>query len=430
MPDNPARSSGGKSTDLSWAKTTAWLLSATVLRNVGLIVILVMLARLTDQATVGRYAIALAITTPIFVMGQLGLKNVYLTMQRDFRFRSYVIIQGAMAIAAFLLSVGIAAVFNRELLVTVTLVAVVKVADTLSEFFSAPLQKYHAAPRIFWAYLASAVLGSGVTGVALVLTQQLDIALAGLACTSLFVALVLMLWPARRLTALHESDAHRALLPSLDRTAILRAGFPMGIAGAILALVSSMPQYFLVKDHGEATVGYFVVLLYIFAIVDIFSGTLTQAWIPRARQARQLTTVSDPLHFFKATMVTTGWWTLALAPLAVAGLWIMSILLPVVFGPGYELSLTVAAPLLFGIIVLPATHFGGIAVAVHNFYVHGITLSITSATVSLLACLALVPAFGTAGALWAISLAYGARGVMAIWILYPGARMRPTATAT
>ncbi|WP_104135637.1 MULTISPECIES: lipopolysaccharide biosynthesis protein [unclassified Cryobacterium] len=428
MPDNLSPSAKPKAP--SWAKTTTWLLSATVLRNVGLIVILVMLARLTDQETVGRYAIALAITTPIFVMGQLGLKNVYLTMQREFRFRSYLSIQLVMAAAALLLSMGIAFVFNRDLLVTVTLVAVVKVADTLSEFFSAPLQKYHAAPRIFWAYLASAVLGSGVTGAALVFTQQLDVALAGLAGTSLFVALVLMLSPARRLTALHETDVHRAILRRLDRTAILRAGFPMGVAGAILALVSSMPQYFLAKDHGEATVGYFVVLLYIFAIVDIFSGTLTQAWIPRARQARQLTTANDPYHFFKAAMASTGWWTLALAPLAVAGLWIMSILLPVVLGPGYELTLTVAVPLAFGIIVLPATHFGGTAVAVQNYYVHGITLSIASASVSLLACLALVPTFGTAGALWAVSLAYGARGVIAIVILFPGARLRRAATAS
>ena len=198
----------------------------------------------------------------------------------------------------------------------------------------------------------------------------------------------------------------------------------MGVAGAILALVSSMPQYFLAKDHGESTVGYFVVLLYIFAIVDIFSGTLTQAWIPRARQALKRTTDGDAFHFFKATMVTTAWWTLALTPLALAGLWVMSVLLPVVFGPSYTLTLEVAAPLAFGIIVLPATHFGGTAVAVHNFYVHGITLSITSASVSLLACLALVPAFGTAGALWAIALAYATRGLISIGILYPGGRAR------
>ena len=32
----------------TWAKDTGWILSATVLRNVGLIVILVLLARLTS----------------------------------------------------------------------------------------------------------------------------------------------------------------------------------------------------------------------------------------------------------------------------------------------------------------------------------------------------------------------------------------------
>ncbi|KFF58610.1 hypothetical protein JF66_17310 [Cryobacterium sp. MLB-32] len=324
-----------------------------------------------------------------------------------------------MVLLALLVSIGVAAVFNRGIIMTVALVSVIKVADTLSEFFSAPLQKYHAAPRIFWAYLASAVLGSAVTGAALVVTRDLNIALAGLAGTSLFVALVLMLWPARVLTGRHEPTSDATGAPRAARNAILRAGFPMGVAGAILALVSSMPQYFLARDHGPSTVAYFVVLLYIFAIVDIFSGTLTQAWIPRARQALARTTEDDRFHFLKSVLVTTGWWTLALAPLAVLGLWIMSLLLPIVFGAGYTLTLTEALPLLVGILVLPATHFGGTAVAVQNFYVHGITLSITSATISLLACLALVPSLGTSGALWAISLAYASRGLIAIAILYP-----------
>lgn len=410
--------------DLSWAKTTAWLLSATVLRNVGLIVILIMLARLTDAETVGQYAIALAITTPIFVMGQLGLKNVYLTMRRDLRFRSYLAIQIVMAFLAILVSIGVGFVFNRDLLATVALVAIIKLADTLSEFFSAPLQKYHAAPRIFWAYLVSAVLGSAVTGAALVMTESLNIALAGLASTSLFVAFVLMLLPARLLATRHEKTAHSTLTLRADRLFILRAGLPMGVAGAILALVSSLPQYFLAKDHGASAVGYFVVLLYVFAIVDIFSGTLTQAWIPRARESLQATRVDNRFHFLISVLKTTAWWTLALAPLAVLGLWIMSMVLPIVFGPSYTLSFEEAIPLAFGILVLPATHFGGTAVAVQNFYVHGITLSIASATISLLACIALVPSFGTTGALWAISLAYASRGIMALVILYPRHTMR------
>ncbi|TFD50809.1 hypothetical protein E3T55_08405 [Cryobacterium frigoriphilum] len=405
----------------SWAQMTTWLLSANILRNVGLIVVLVVLARLTSAETVGRYALALAITTPIFVLAQMGLKGVYLTMHHDYRFRSYALVQLVMVAAAVIVSVGVALVFNRDLIVTVTLVAVIKVADSLSEFFSAPLQKYDAARRIFWAYLTSAVLGSAVTGVALALTRDLDVALAGLAATSLFVAIFLMGFPARRLVRGREGDAHALLAPAQDRRRILRAGLPMGVAGAILALVSSMPQYFLARDHGEGVVGYFVVLLYVFAIVDIFSGTLTQAWIPKARLALE-NTDGDHFRFLRSTLVTTGWWSLVLMPLAIIGLVIVSLLLPIVFGPEYVLSFAVALPLFVGIVVLPSTHFGGTAVAVQNFYVHGITLSIGSALVSLIACSVLIPGFSAAGALWAISLAYAARGVFAFVILYLRAR--------
>ncbi|WP_166784041.1 lipopolysaccharide biosynthesis protein [Cryobacterium suzukii] len=414
--------------DFSWAKTTTWLLSATVLRNVGLIVILVLLARLTSTEVVGRYAIALAITTPIFIMGQFGLKNVYLTMHQNFRFGSYVAIQFVMIALAFLVSVGVALVFNRDLTLTVALVSVIKVADTLSEFFSAPLQKYHSAPRIFWAYLISAILGSAVTGLALVYTRDLDIALAGLAGTSLFVALALMWVPAQRL-AHHREDAAFPALSRVreDRKTIIRAGFPTGVAGAILALVSSMPQYFLARDHGESAVGSFVVLLYIFAIADIFSGTLTQAWIPRARESLRRTTESRPLFFLQSVLKATGWWTLVLVPVAIFGLLLMSLLLPVVFGSGYSLSFAEAVPLAVGILVLPATYFGSTAVAVQNFYVHGLTLGIAAAGVSLMTCLVLVPPFGAAGALWAVALAYGGRGVVAIAILYP--RARPATTS-
>ena len=405
----------------SCIQMTTWLLSANILRNVGLIVVLVVLARLTSTETVGRYALALAITTPIFVLAQLGLKGVYLTMQHDYRFRSYALVQLVMVAAAVMLSVGVAFVFNRDLLLTVTLVAIIKVADSLCEFFSAPLQKYYAARRIFWAYLTSAVLGSVVTGIALAVTRDLDVALAGLAVTSLFVAIFLMWLPAQRLVRGREGDGHSLLAPALDRKRILLAGLPMGVAGAILALVSSMPQYFLARDHGESTVGYFVVLLYIFAIVDIFSGTLTQAWIPKARQVLE-NIDRNHFRFLRSTLVTTGWWSLVLMPLAVIGLIIASVLLPIVFGPEYTLSFEVALPLFVGIVVLPATHFGGTAVAVQNFYVHGITLSIASALVSLIACSALIPQFGAAGALWAITVAYSARGVLAFVILYTRAR--------
>lgn len=411
----------------TWAKDTSWILSATVLRNVGLIVILVLLARLTSADVVGRYALALAMTTPFFIFAQLGLKGVYLTMQADYRFRSYVVVQVGTLVLACVASLGASLIFTPNVTLTVALVAAIKAADSMSDIFSGPMQKYRSAYRVFIAYFIGALAGSAVTATALALSGLLDAALAGLLLVSLVTAVVLMGIPARRLTMRHEDAVHSRLLPQEDRRAILRAGLPMGVAGAILALVSSMPQFFLARSHGEAVVGVFAVLLYVLAVVEIFTGSLTQTWIPRARGALQ-EHEADLRRFFRMVMTTAGLWTLVFIPAAIVGLWVMSLLLPAVFGPHYRLGFEEAVPLGLGVVLLPAVHFSNIAIVVRNFWGHGIALSVAAATASLVACLLLVPVLGVAGGLWATALAFAARAVVAFVILYRRSGSEPVPT--
>lgn len=412
--------------NLVWAKDTSWILSANVLRNVGLIVILVLLARLTSPDVVGRYALALALTTPIFTFAQFGLKGVYLTMRADYRFRSYVVVQVTMLVLALIVSVAVALIFTPDVTLTVALVAAIKGADAMSDLFSGPMQKYRSAPRIFLGYLLGALAASAVTGAALALTGSLDVALAGLMLTSVLTAAVLMGRPARQLTMRHEDSGHSRLRPREDRRAILRAGFPMGLATAILALVSSMPQFFLAHTHGEAAVGFFAVLLYVLAIVDIFSGTLTQTWIPKARRALQ-DHEAAPRRFLSAVAGTAAWWTLAFVLAAILGLWIAGFLLPLVFGAHYQIGLSEMLPLGVSVALLPAVHFSSTAIVVRNFWTHGVVLGIVAATVSLAACAALIPAFGAVGALWATAAALAARALAGFSILYR--RSRPSRDA-
>jgi O-antigen/teichoic acid export membrane protein len=405
----------------SWAKTTTILLAANVLRNVGLIVILVLLARLTSQEVVGRYSLALAITGPIFVFAQLGLRGVYLTLRSDHRFSSYLYVQLFAVGVALLVSVALTPLFSPALILTVALVAAIKVGDALVDLLSGPLQKYHLAPRILLASTASAILGSAVTATTLVLTGSLEAALAGLAFSSTVVVVTLLWIPSVRLTRAREDATHASVTPREDRKAILLAGLPTGFSAATLALVSSMPQFFLAASHGTAVVGHFAVLLYVIALVDIFAGTLAQAWIPRARES--LAAVNGhQSDFVRIALKTTFKWMLALAPLAVIGLWVMSALLPVLFGANYTLSLEMAVPLACTIIVLPVAHFGGISVAVKNYYFHGITLSVAAAAISFVGCLLLVPPFSITGALWSTALAFASRGVVSFGILALHAR--------
>lgn len=406
----------------SWARSTVWLVAANVLRNLGLLAILVALAQLTDPTVVGRYALALALTSPIFVLAQLGLKGVYLTLRTHSRFSSFLLVQLGSVLAAFGVCIVLALAVNRGLVSTVALVCFVKAVDCGFELGSGALQLYHRTPIVFWSYLAAAVLGVGAVVAILLATGDLDLALLGLGVVNAAVALTTAL---RRGWVLARSN--EAQLPSSSRRTelfrILAAGLPAGIGTAMLALVASMPQYFLAASWGESAVGYFAVLLYLVAIADIFGGTLTQTWIPSAR-ARL---AKGQQGFLLFSLAVAARWTLAFIPLVAVGLWLGSIVLPLAMSPEYQIGWDLVLPLAAAMLLLPLLHFEGMAISVLNLYIHTITVSVATAIVAVISCVVLVPTYGLAGALWATAFAFLARGLAAVTVLVTrGRRDIPT----
>jgi O-antigen/teichoic acid export membrane protein len=416
--------SDSKTRESSWAKTTTWLLLANISRNIGLIVVLILLARLTNQEVVGHYALALAITTPIFALLQLGIKGIYLTLIGKYGFGSFLrVLLSCMALAV-LISIAIALVVAPALIIAVLFVAFIKVNDALCELLSGPMQKHHQPSRIFWTYLVSAVIGAIVVAATLTLGWGLETALAALATTSLLVTAFVMWNPATRLANLHEPHeyADRSQAFTAAKT-IVRAGVPTGIAAAILSLVVTIPQYQLAAASGASAVGYLAVMLYGLAVIDIFLGTLTQAWIPQAQMALTLD-VDDVKSFTPYVVRTSLLWTLAMVPLAFFGVGLMSILLPLVLGHQYAMTWAVAIPLIVAIVLSPAQHFTGVGLIVRNFYNRNVIPSLAAVSASSLAGLVLIPPYGVAGALWTIAFALAVRGSTTVVILMQSGRIK------
>jgi O-antigen/teichoic acid export membrane protein len=401
----------------SWAKTTTWLLLANVSRNIGLIVVLILLARLTNQEVVGQYALALAITTPIFALLQLGIKGIYLTLIGQYGFGSFLrVLLGAMTLAV-LVSVSVAVIVAPALVAAVLFVSFIKVNDALCELLSGPMQRYHQPSRIFWTYLVSASIGSiGVAGT-LVLGGELELTLAVLATTSLLVTVFVMWNPATRLAHLHAPQGQTDVRHTgSGASTIIRAGIPTGVSAAILSLVVTIPQYQLAAGLGPEAVGYLAVVLYGLAIMDIFLGTLTQAWIPKA-QAALFLDVDDARHFTPFVLRASLRWTLAMVPLASLGVGLMSLFVPVVLGHQYALTWAVTIPLVVAIVLSPTQHFTGVGLIVKNYYNRNVIPSLAAVIASSVAGLILIPIYGVPGALWAVAFALAIRGITTIIIL-------------
>lgn len=406
-----------KTSRKSWARDTGWLLGANVSKTAGLLLFLVVLARLTNTEIVGEYALALAITAPVFVFAQFGLKGIFLTHKVVFPFGTYLWVQLIGATAATLVSVCIGLLTSREFALTVLLVALIKSVDSITDVFAGPLQQYEQTAHVFIGSGASSLLAAGVATGALVLGSSLNLALAFFAVTTLVTAAPTM-WR-RGLKTVRTRVAHghaRAENHWRNIWHLLRAGVPVGLSGALIALVATLPQYFLSIYAGPSAVAHFAVFFYTIALADIFLSTLTQSWIPRAREALSHPGLA-PHGFFRFMLRTTVIWSIGVAFAALVGIAAAGLVIPAIFGEGFELTPTIALPIWISIVAMPLVAFTNIGTIVRNLYLHTIWLSLTAAVVSLVACSLLIPPLGIAGAFWSLLLASFARSIPTVYLL-------------
>ena len=397
----------------SWASTTTWLLSANIARNIGLIAILILLARLTDSTAVGDYALALAITTPIFGFFQLGLKGVVLTLNPSVKFSIYLKVQTVAMLFAIVGSLSLGLCISPKIELTIFLVSIWKCIDATSELCSAPLQKMHRPESIFYAYLVSALGSSLLVALLLINFKNLNIALTAIIVIS-GLSTYLLMWRNTRVLISRSDDqliseqGSNSGLSNWKR--IVKAGVPLGFSTSVLALMLTVPQYQLSAAYGPSQVGYLAVVLYALAVVDIFLGTLTQAWIPKAQSIAELHS-GDSYQFTKKVMVNVGIWTAVVIPLALIGVSIMSVLMPLFLGKSYELTWEISLPLLICIVLSPAQHFTGVSLVVRNLYGQSLIPSLLGVGASALSGIYLIPEYSASGALWSISIGLATRGI-------------------
>lgn len=421
--DAPPPESGERRTSNPvWARNAGYLLGAQIFRNLAPLLILLTLARLTDPETVGRYSLVLAIVTPFFVFAQLGLRTVSLTLAPEGRFVDYLSLQSLALIAAFIAACAFGAITHVELLIAVMLASFVKAADAYSDFLSGPLQRHGKARIVFTSSLISALGVSAATAVTVALTRDLIPTLLVLATTSLVCAYAFLFRPSHRTARAAEA---KFVTPRGSHTREIRrifgAGLPLGISLALMSLIATVPQYILTTTHGETATAQFAVVLYVYALADIVTATVSQAWIPLAQGRAERSNSSNPV----ARIAVRGslQLTALYVPGTIIGMLIASVGIPLLFGSAYAFTFEQAIPLTLAIIALPWAHVLSIALAIQNRYVHSISVAGGSAALSLLMCVILVPTYGIAGAFWALFASVLSRAAIAGGILFTrGAR--------
>lgn len=387
-------------------KKTIWLTMALALRSSGQAALLVIFARIGGPERVGTYSLALAITAPIFVLFEFGLRTVYLTHQGQVRFKYYVQVRITTLFLAILASFGIGSIFLPESLITIFLVSLLRAADSMGELYSGPLQKYEALPPILRAYGINTLL-TVVTAIALTSwADDLNLVLVALIGVSSVTTIFLMKRPtdiklkACEYTSIVNESARKS------RKKVIRAGLPTGISWGLLSLLSSLPQYFLAVYFTEAEVGFFAIVLYVVVVAEIFFNAVSQSWIPKA-----ISILQKDKNFLKETLFTGLRWTIALIPVSIGAAALAYFFIPIVFGKTYTLGFDELLPLAIAVAVLPTVFFSSMALNVFNSYTLSLAVSSTSVAIAVAACSVLIPSGQVPGALWVIVVGLGSRGL-------------------
>ena len=388
-------------------KSTIWLTIALAFRSLGQAGLLIVFARFGSPETLGNYSLALAITAPIFVLCEFGLRTVYLTHKENHPFTSYLRVRMVTLGLAILLTACIGFFLVQAITSILLLVSLLRAADSMGELYSAPLQRHSSLGTILVAFGSNALLTIGVGIAVLATTQNLLVVIASLVVVSTATTLFLMKRPTDQLLARTESaEGIRSGDTVNGHASVVKAGLPTGISWGLLSLLSSIPQYFLAYYFSQIEVGYFAIMLYLVVVVEIFLNAVSQSWIPAAKEM-----LNQAPSFFLGVLKTAALWTLAFMPVSSIACVAAFLMLPLVFGETYAVRWAELLPLFSALMSLPLVFFSAMALNVANSYVKALTTSVAAMLVAVGAAIVLIPQHGIPGALWVSFVGLASRAV-------------------
>ena len=393
--------------------------------------ILPIVAKLGSVATVGQYALGLAIVTPITLLMRLQLRTILATDVRDEHgFPDYLGVRLctnvlALAIVAVLVMAG-----GRpgETSAIILLVALVKFLDSVSDLLFGLLQRYDR-----WDIISTSTVCKGLVSLLLLgsVMWRTGSLVAGLGAMAAWFAVVLVAYevPFVRVFLLQRGESARPTLRAGVLWKLTRLALPMGLVATLLSIINNVPRYVVSVELGEDALGYFAALLQLAMAAAVPLQALGQAVVTRLALYGR----TDPERFTQLVLLLLS----TAASLGIAGTigaaFFGKQILEFVYRPDYAVHhevfvwLSVGATFLF-----TASALGYVLTGLRLFRAQ-LPLYALTGIVCLLSLLWFVPAYGLMGAAYAsiASWSTATAGSVVILVLHrQGQRSRTAARAS
>jgi len=248
--------------------------------------ILVMLARMGTPEMVGQFALAYAITAPVVIFANLGLRPLQSTDARDqFQFKDYLALRLASIALALLTIVVLAFQYRIDTALTIFVLGVGKCFEAISDLFYGLLQKHERMDLI-----AISLFLKGLTSVAgfvvgFILLGTVLGGVVGLAMAWLFILIAYDIPKGTQILSRTSRNRHADQIwrPNQMRALCVLA-LPLGVGTMLLSLNANVPRYFIERYWGDGALGHFAGMAYIALATGMVVNSLGQAMSPRLSQ--------------------------------------------------------------------------------------------------------------------------------------------------
>ena len=258
-------------------KKAKWLVGGNFIFAFSQWVILIFFARMTNQENLGQYALALAIVTPIFAVGNLQLRPLYIldvNSEQKYTYTHFYYLRLICSFIALACCLVVGLFFNVSILVLL-LVGLLKFFESYSDIIYAYYNAHHQTQLISKSLFLKGTLSVLAVAVGLYLFDFYTALI-------LFLFVYLVVWLV--IDNLYIQKTQEIKKMSLDLE-IMKSAIPMGISLGIVTLQSNIPRLFLDQYASIEAVGIFTVLSYFIIVGSIFINSICQYLSPRLTHA-------------------------------------------------------------------------------------------------------------------------------------------------
>lgn len=351
------------------------------------------LSHTTDVATVGIYALALAVTAPVFIICEMRLRLVQSTDSEEaYTFSAYFghrLIAIALPVAGVLLFGWASNSWLEQEFLILAGVTTYKAVESLLDITYGMMGRAERLDFTARSLLARSVGNVVIFAAIVVPTSRVD-----LAYFALSGYLLACLWASLRVV---EKLGHspRPVWSRTNFRELTRLGFPLGLSFAVGSITVNIPRYFLQWEWGAEALGIFATAAYVLTAVTTIVNSLAHATTPRlARHFGQRDFIGFRVLLRRTLVLGAVFGAVGLVGTVSLG----PAFLRIAFGPEFVEGSSALILLMAAGCFQYGVTFMRDAFAAMRFYRIALPISISNGLTVLAACSVLIPAYGVTGA--------------------------------